>query len=711
MNSRIVFSILISIVLVSCSKPEGSLDEKDKEIHNKIDQLLAQMTYEEKVGQMSQRVLYDIDDALIADIKNGKIGSLLITKKADFTPEKRNKLQKIAIEQSRLGIPIIYGHDVIHGFKTIFPLSLAQSCTWDTALVKQAAAVAAKEASAYGIDWTFAPMVDVSRDPRWGRIAECFGEDAWLNGCFGAASIKGYQGNDVSDKDRVVACLKHFVGYGVAMGGRDYQYTDISERSLHEVYLPPFKAGVDAGVLTVMSAFNDINGVPASANNKLLNGVLKAKWKFPGFVVSDWDAVEQLIYHGYAKDSIHAAQRAITAGVDMEMKSGILYHVGPQEIDETVLDKAVRRILYVKFKKGLFENPYTDVNRQHTEILTNEHRALARKVAAQTVVLLENKNHILPIGDKNLTISVVGPFAKERELMGHWRSFGRANDVVTPYSGLLHNAPSGVDVFDKITLSTDIIIACVGESSELFGENHCRDNINLPDGQSAWVAKLKKYKKPIVTIVFNGRPLALGNEKKNSDALLLAWHPGTEAGNALADIIYGKTNPSGKLTTSFPQSVGQIPVYYNYRNSGRPKYNTYLKKKAKPLYPFGYGLSYTNFEYSNLILSAKKISKNGSINIKASILNTGTRDGNEVVQLYIQDITGTTTRPIRELKGFKKVFIPAGKSEIVSFTINAEDLAVLDENMNPKVEAGKFNVWVSASSVGGLQGNFEILGN
>jgi len=699
---------LIMLLTAWAEQKTKNVSESDKLIYQKVEDVLSRMTFEEKIGQMSQKVVNKIDEKIKQDIRDGKIGSILVTEKSFLTASVKNELQKIAIEESRMGIPIIFGHDVINGFKTIFPISLAQSCTWDTALVKECAAIAAKEASAFGIDWTFAPMVDVSRDARWGRIAECFGEDTYLNESFCAASVKGFQGNNVADEDRLVSCLKHFVGYGNALGGRDYQYTDISDRSMYEVYLPPYKAGVDAGALTVMSAFNDINGVPATANKKLLTSVLKEKWGFPGFVVSDWDAVEQLLNHGYAADSIDAAVKSFNAGVDMEMKSGIAYQLKPDYISAKVINDAVRRLLYVKLKKGLFNKPYTDESRASREVLTAEHRQMARKTAAESMVLLENKNQTLPIKNRSLTVAVVGSFAKEQNIMGWWKSFGDEKDVITTFQGLKNNAPSKVNVVDKITTLTDIIIACVGEEFDTFGEAHSRSDINLPGNQSDWIKQLKKYGKPIVTVVFNGRPLVLTPEKENSDALLLAWHPGTEGGNALADVIYGVKNPSGKLTTSFPSHSGHIPVFYNARNSGRPQSNTYIKELPTPLYPFGYGLSYTSFSYSDLKIISSQIDINGIGKVSAKITNTGNLAGTEVVQLYVRDLVGSTTRPIKELKGFKRLYLKAGETQEVKFDLPASELAVLNQDFEPIVEKGTFKIWIAANSIEGLEGSFEI---
>ncbi|WP_175454763.1 glycoside hydrolase family 3 N-terminal domain-containing protein [Lutibacter oricola] len=666
------------------------------------------MTFKQKIGQLQQRIITKIDDDLKTEIKNGEVGSILVNLKVITNASIRNELQKIAVEDSKSGIPIIFGQDVIHGYKTMFPINLAQSCSWDTLAVKKAASIAAKEATTLGIDWTFAPMIDVSRDARWGRIAESYGEDTFLNSQFGVAAVKGFQGKDVSQPNKLVSCLKHYVGYGASIGGRDYQYTEISKRTLHETYLPPFKACVDAGALTVMSSFNDINGIPASANKETLKHILKNKWQFSGFVISDWDAVEQLIYHGYATDSTEAAYKAINAGIDIEMKSNTFKKLSEEKIDINILNDAVKRVLYVKLKKGLFKTPYVNENRSKKDVLTKEHKLFARKLASETMVLLENKNNILPIKNKPLTISVVGLFSKEQNLNGWWKSNSSPNDVINPYIGLLKNAPDNIQVLDKINNKTDIIIACVGEKHNTFGENHSRSNIELPNNQSKFISALKKHKKPIITVIFNGRPLNLTSEKESSDAILIAWHPGTETGNALADIIYGNVNPSAKLTTSFPAAIGHIPVFYNDRNSGRPKYDFYTKESCEPLYPFGYGLNYSTFEYQNIKISNKEISKNESITVSATITNTSNVNGTEIVQLYIQDVVGSTTRPVKELKGFKKLKLKAKESKTVKFTINTKDLLVLNQELNPVVESGQFNVWIAPNSNKGLKESFKI---
>jgi beta-glucosidase len=707
--------IFTSILYSSCNEPKIKQQSThpfvDDEIVAKIDSILNLMTLEEKLGQMSQPYVKVIPPNLEERIKKGEVGSLLKGMTSFFTPGERNKYQRIAVEESRLGIPIIFGHDVIHGFKTIFPLSIAQSCSWSPELIKQGAEIAAKEASAYGCDWTFSPMVDIARDPRWGRIAEGYGEDPYLTGVLGAAAVEGFQGTNLASDTSIVACLKHFVGYGAAMGGRDYQFTDISTRSLYEVYLPPFKAGVDAGALTVMSGFNDINGVPATANESTIRNILKNKWEFPGFVVSDWESVKELNPHGIAADSAEAAVLAVVAGTDMEMKT-LHYFSLDNSLDnglisEELIDDAVRRILFVKFKKGLFDNPYVDETRINTDVLTAKNRAAARKTGSESMVLLKNDHTVLPITNKQKTIAIVGPFAEEKEVMGWWKSRGETKDVITAFEGIKANA-SNFNITNKVTNKTDVIVVCVGEKREQFGENNNRSNLKLPNDQEELITELKKTGKPLIVVIFNGRPLDLSGIVNVADAILVAWHPGTETGNALYDVLFGEFNPSGKLTTSWPNSVGQIPVYYNHRNSGRPQSNRYVDNTSQPLFPFGFGMSYTTFRYEEIKVSNEVVAMDGVVNISAKITNTGKVAGTEIVQLYVRDLVGTTTRPVKELKGFKRIWLEAGQSSTVELSIDVSDLAVFDKDFNAQVEPGKFHVWVGPNSIEGLQSEFEI---
>ncbi|MCF6361347.1 MAG: glycoside hydrolase family 3 C-terminal domain-containing protein [Cyclobacteriaceae bacterium] len=726
-NRNIQFVILaITILGLSSCKPQSGEKNEDKfaltplnyahKISAKIDSLLTLMTLEEKLGQLSQLNNAGdkhIDSVTINAIRKGEVGSLLINRRNFYSIEERNFYQKLAVEESRLGIPIIFGHDVIHGFRTIFPTSLAQSCTWSPDLVEKGAEVAAREAAAQGVDWAFAPMVDVARDPRWGRIAEGYGEDSYLNAIFGAAVVQGYQGADMSATDRVAACMKHYVGYGAAVGGRGKQFTDISKRTLHEVYLPPFKAGVEQGALTVMTAFNDINGTPATAYTYGIREVLKKEYGFKGFVVSDWDAVKHLLWHGIAADTTDAAQLALNAGVDMEMKT-IFYKKLKEALAEgtvaiETIDDAVRRILYVKYKLGLFNRPYVKKDNTKELFLSAAHRKEAREMAAASMVLLQNNNNVLPVTATTKSIAVVGAFANERDVMGWWKSTGKFEDVITAFDGIKSNASNKVAVTDKIMADTDIIIACLGEPSHYFGESRHRADITIPAEQVEFLKSLQKHNKPIVLVVFNGRPLDLSNVTELAQSILIAWHPGSETGNALADVLFGYHNPYAKLTASFPRSVGQVPVYYSRRNSGNPNGNKYVDLSGEPLFPFGFGLSYTTFEYSALEIEKNKIPVNGTLKLSAIITNTGDKDGYEVVQLYVRDLVGSTTRPVKELKGFQKIRLKSGESKRVSFTLSTKELAVLNKNFEPVIEPGGFHVWIASNSTEGLQGEFEIV--
>lgn len=683
-----------------------------------IDSLLVLMTLEEKLGQLSQLNNagdQHIDSVTVKAVRKGEVGSLLINRRNFYSIKERNFYQKLAVEESRLGIPILFGHDVIHGFRTIFPTSLAQSSTWSPDLVEKGAAVAASEATAQGVDWAFAPMVDVARDPRWGRIAESYGEDPYLNAVFGAAVVRGYQGQDVAAPDKLAACMKHFVGYGAAVGGRGKQFTDISKRTLHEVYLPPFKAGIEQGALTVMTAFNDINGTPATAYTYGIREVLKKEYGFQGFVVSDWDAVKHLLWHGIAADTTDAAQLALNAGVDMEMKT-IFYKklkdaLAEGSVSIKTIDDAVKRILYVKYKLGLFKRPYVEEDNTKNIFLSEAHRSEARKMAAASMVLLQNNNNTLPVKPNTKSIAVVGAFAQERDVMGWWKSTGQFEDVITAFDGIKSNAAKGTTITDKVTANTDYIIACLGEPSHFFGESRHRADITIPTEQVDFLKSLQKYNKPIVLVVLNGRPLDLSNVTGLAESILIAWHPGTETGNALADVLFGKHNPYAKLTASFPRSVGQLPVYYSRRNSGNPNGNKYVDLSGEPLYPFGFGLSYTTFEYSSLKIDNPQIPVNGELKLSATITNTGSKEGTEVVQLYVRDLVGSTTRPIKELKGFQKVKLAAGESKKVNFTIPAKELAVFNADFEPVIEPGRFHVWVAPNVTEGLKGEFEIIEN
>jgi beta-glucosidase len=613
-------------------------------------------------------------------------------------------MQRIAIEKSRLGIPILFSFDVIHGYKTIFPTPLALSSSWDTELVKQSARIAAREAFVSGINLTFSPMVDVSRDARWGRISESSGEDVLLTMRFGRAMVEGYQGTQLNAKYSIGACVKHFVGYGAAIGGRDYQFTELSERALRETYLPPFHECLKAGAVSVMSAFNDISGVPASANPFTLKQILRDEWNFKGFVVSDWQSVAELIKHGIADSEKNAALAGIKAGVDMEMTSNcyatLIEEVKSNRLPIKVIDDAVKHVLRIKFELGLFENPYTLEEEEIKEQLTEEHRSFARKAAAECMVLLKN-NNILPLKNPFGRYTVLGEWANNKDLIGWWTGNADKCDVVTVIEGLKSNKPSGVRISQTADLqsnNSDTVIVCIGESGNMFGENHSRSELDLPWGQTEQIRQLKENGKTIIVIIFNGRPLVLTEIQKYADAIIMAWHPGVEAGNALADILFGKVNPSGHLTVSLPKKSGQVPLFYCDRNSGRPEYNHYIDVDAQPLFPFGYGLSYTSFSYKNMVLSKNQISKNDRVKVSVEVSNTGKYTGKEVVQLYIHDKVASITQPQKKLIDFLKIELKPGEMKTVSFEISPGQLSIFDKDLHSVIESGDFDVWIGQDS-------------
>jgi beta-glucosidase len=749
---------LTAAVCIACSSPKKK--DFESEINRRVDSVLALMTLDEKVMQVSQVAAWfdfktkktNISDEHLAKAKAG-VGSFLMVSEASVA----RKLQEAAM-QSRLKIPLIFGFDVIHGYRTTFPIPLAESCTWDTALAYRAARVAATEAAAAGINWTFAPMVDIARDPRWGRIVEGAGEDPYLGAKFAAARVRGFQGEDLSANNTIAACVKHFAAYGAAEGGRDYNTVDVSERTLREIYLPPFKAGIEAGAQTVMTSFNEIAGVPSSINKYLLTDILRKEWKFNGFVVSDWESIDEVVVHGAAKDYEEAAQKAITAGVDMDMEGEsypkhLLKLVQEKKVSEETLNQAVRNILRVKFKLGLFDDPfrYIDEVRQKETMLKAEHRALARDAAAKSIVLLKNENTLLPLSKSLKTVAVVGALAiSKRDMLGEWEMVGMPDDVITPLEGIksvLKNAtvlyakgyelpapawkkrkgevkePTEAELASlrnealNVAKRADVIIAVVGETADITAEAHSRADISLPRGQEELLKELQKLNKPIVMVLTSGRPLAISWASEHLPAIVCAWHLGVEAGNAIADVLFGDVNPTGKLTTTFPRSVGQIPIYYNHKNTGRPsrpeneidRYKSrYVDLPDSPLYPFGYGLSYTTFEYSDLKLSKKEINKNETLTVTVTLKNTGKRDGVETAQLYLKDVVGTFTRPVRELKGFQKVELKAGEAKVITFKIGKEELATLDKNFKPVVEAGDFEVYVGSDSQAPLKETFTV---
>lgn len=713
-----------------------------------INALLSKMTLDEKIGQMNQLSYYETNDQLLTQIKKGEIGSLLNI----IDPVEVNKVQKTALENSRLGIPLIIGRDVIHGLKTVFPIPLGQAASFDPQLVEAGARVAATESRELGINWTFAPMLDISRDARWGRIAESLGEDPYLAGELGAAMVKGFQGNDLSSSTSIAACVKHFIGYGAAEGGRDYNSTNIPPHLLHNVYLVPFKKAIDAGAATLMTSFNDNDGIPASGNDYLLKDVLRKDWRFDGFVVSDWASMAEMIAHGYAKDGKDVARISANAGLDMEMVSGTY----PKYLKELVqsgqvamadIDNSVRNILRVKYRLGLFKNPYVDTSKTST-IYSQAHLQEARKAAVESAILLKNEGNLLPL-KANLKVAVIGPLADApHDQMGTWVFDGDKAYTVTPLKALQTEFKNISYVYepalsysrDKSTAnfekakqaaaSADVAIVFLGEESILSGEAHSLSNINLIGVQSDLLREVKSAGKPVVLVVMAGRPLTIERDLPYADAVLFNFHPGTMGGPAIFDLIYGKANPSGKLPTTFVREVGQIPMYYNHNNTGRPapdgnvmtldqipveagqtslgNTSFYLDSGKNPLFPFGYGLSYSKFEYSGLALSSNSIPMGGMLTARVSIKNTSSVDGVEVAQLYIRDLVGSIARPVKELKGFQRVALKAGESKTIEFTLTTDDLAFFGRDMQRKAEAGDFKLWIGTSSAEGLETEFSI---
>ena len=728
--------ILGALILFLLASPPAAQLQRRANTEQRINQLLARMTLAEKLGQLQQ--LDGHSDGRIKDehpdlVRKGLLGSTLNVRGARNT----NTLQRIAVNETRLKIPLIFGFDVIHGYRTVFPIPLGETSSWDPAGVERAASIAAAEARAAGVHWTFAPMVDIARDARWGRIAEGSGEDPYLGSVMARARVRGFQGTDYSANNRVVACAKHWVAYGAAEAGRDYNTTDVSERNLREVYFPPFKAAVDQGVGTFMSAFNDLNGVPASANPYTLTRVLRDEWKFDGFVVSDYTSVEELMKHGTAANGAEAAGQALNAGVDMEMVSRLYGKHGGDLIKEGKLtqrnvDEAVRRILRIKFRLGLFESPYADEDLERRVIYNSAYVAAARELAARSMVLLKNDKQLLPL-DKDLkSIALIGPLADtQKEMIGSWTGDGREADAVTLFQGIKTKLPqtkinfakgcdipcpesSGFEEAVNAAKKSDAVIVAVGESAEMSGEAASRSSLDLPGRQLDLVKAVQATGKPVVIVLMNGRPLTINWIAENSPAILETWFAGSQAGNAIADVLFGDVNPSGKLPVTFPRAVGQIPVYYNHMNTGRPpdatnKYTSkYLDVPWTPLYPFGYGLSYTQFKITNLSLSAERIPANGQLTVTVDIDNVGQRAGDEVVQLYIRDVAASVTRPVKELKGFQRVTLQPGQRTQVRFHISREHLGFHNRQMKFVVEPGEFKVMVGPNSAELIEKSFQL---
>ena len=720
----------------------------------RVQALLGRMTFEEKIGQMTQVNGNggEISDSLGDALRAGRVGSVINEVDLDTV----NELQRIAVEESRLGIPLLIGRDVIHGFQTVLPIPLGQAATWNPELVKKGARAAALEAASVGINWTFAPMIDVTRDPRWGRIAESLGEDPYLHSVLGAAMVEGFQGSDLALPGTIAACAKHFAGYGASESGRDYNTTNIPENELRNVHLRPFKAAVDAGVATLMASFSDLNGVPASGNPFLMRQVLREEWGFEGFVVSDWASIEQLSVHGLTANDRESALAAVTAGINMEMATttyaehlaGLL---ADGLIDETLIDEMVTGILRVKFALGLFENPIaepSDLPRNTTE----ERLEVAREAALQSIVLLENRNDALPLQkDKLRSVAVVGPLADDAyEQLGTWIFDGDPSISQTPLQAIREFLGDGTEVtyvrametsrsrttdgFDEAVRAaseSDVVLAFLGEESILSGETHSRADIGLPGNQAELLAALRGAGKPVIAVIQAGRPLTLANILDHVDALLFAWHPGTMGGPAIADLLFGVESPSGKLPSTFPLMVGQVPVYYNHKNTGRPASaenfkhmddlpvqmpqsswgfaSFHLDAGFKPLYEFGYGLSYASFAYSNIEAHPAQVSPGESVTVKAVVENRGSVEAEEVVQLYVRDLVGSVTRPVRELKGFQRVRLQPGESREVSFGLGPDDLAFYGREMKRITEAGEFHAWIGGSSAAELRTEFTLV--
>jgi beta-glucosidase len=716
----------------------------EKIISARVDSVLSLMTLEEKIGQLNQfsygsgwgpTVKVQISSQYHEMIKEGKIGSFLNATGAELTYE----LQKIAVSESRLKIPILFGYDVIHGFKTIFPVPLAEASSFDPEIVEMSARYQALESSSAGIHWTFAPMVDIARDPRWGRIVEGSGEDSYLGSVMSSARVRGFQG-DLSN-DNIISCAKHFAAYGGAEGGRDYNTVDISERTLRDVYLPPFKSALDAGAETIMASFNEISGIPSSGNKFLLTDVLRNEWGFKGFVVSDWNSIGEMINHNYSKDLKDAAMISINSGMDMDMESrAFLNHlkelVDENKVSEETIGESVRRILRIKFMLGLFDDPfkYCSKEREQKIVMNDDIQKAALDVAKRSIVLLKNDGSLLPLKKDFKKIAVIGPLAESKEEpLGAWAGFGNPDDVVTVVEGLRKyvsgkteilyskgcdiegGSTDGFDDAIKTANESEVVILCLGESKDMSGEARNRSSLELPGVQQRLAEEIYKTGKPVVVILMNGRPLSVEWIDQNIPAIVEAWFLGIKSGDAIAEVLFGDYNPSGKLPVTFPRSVGQIPIYYNHKNTGRPgnennHYTSkYLDLPLSPLYPFGYGLSYTRFKISDLKLSSAEISANNNLIIKVKVENTGNYDGEEVVQLYIQDLVASVTRPVKELKGFKKIFLKKGEEKEINFTISEEDLRFTGRENKAISEPGYFKVFVGNDSGNVIESKFELI--
>lgn len=746
-------------LLLNAQTKKTTTSAADAKMNAFVSNLMKKMTIEEKIGQLNlPSIGFDVTGPIVSEgveekIKKGLVGGVFNT----FTPVAVRKLQEMAVSESRLKIPLLFGYDVIHGHRTIFPISLGLSASWDTAIIERTARAAAEEASADGLNWTFSPMVDIARDPRWGRVSEGAGEDPYLGSLIARAMVRGYQGNDLSKDNTVLACVKHFALYGASEAGRDYNTVDMSRLKMYNEYLPPYKAAIDAGVATVMSSFNEIDGIPASANKWLMTDLLRKQWGFKGFVVTDYTAINEMIAHGIG-DGKEVAHKAIEASVEMDMVGELFITHLPAlvkegKVSKAAIDNACRLILEAKYKLGLFDDPYRYVNEQRnkTEIMNDEKIALAKEAAIKSFVLLKNANNALPLA-QGKKIAFIGPLVKnKRDLIGSWSGAGDWQKAISiwealqqkypgsnflyakgsnlvddtglikklnPHGAMLEADPKSpqemIDEAVSVAAGADVVVAVLGEPYGMSGEAASRSEIGLLDNQKELLKALKKAGKPIVLVLMNGRPLTLSWEDQNMDAILETWYGGTMAGPAIVDVLFGEANPSGKISMTFPRNLGQVPIYYNHKNTGRPldpnqKYTTkYLDVANTPLYPFGHGLSYTNFTYGDIKLSSNTVSKGKPITATITITNAGQREGVETVQMYIRDLVGSITRPVKELKGLQKISLKPGESKEISFQVNEEQLRFYNSDLKFVSEPGDFRIFIGSNSEEVKEGTFSL---
>lgn len=768
-STPFLWTIFCCFILLSSFNIKNPIDKKPKKntvTEKKVDSVLALMNLNEKIGQLVQYSGgWDAtgpsssqgDQYKLNKLKNGEVGSMLNVSSVASIRE----TQKIVMENSRLKIPLIFGYDVIHGYKTIFPIPLGESASWDLKIIQKSAEIAARESAASGLNWTFAPMLDISRDARWGRIMEGAGEDTYLNSKIGVARINGFQGTDLSSEFTIAACAKHFAGYGFGEAGRDYNTVNIGQHELHNIVLPPFKAAAEAGVATFMNSFNDIDGIPATGHQFLQRDLLKGEWNYKGLIVSDWGSIGEMVPHGYAKDKKHAAEIALNAGSDMDMESyayeaSLETLLAENKITLAQIDDAVKRVLRLKFELGLFDNPYKycDEIREKEEVYTKENLAIARDVAKKSIVLLKNENKLLPLSKDIKSIAIIGPLANDKDSpLGNWRGKGEYNSAVSLLEGVkemvgkntkiyfekgidltipsielgsnqfLHplqfntTDASGIPAAVEAAKKADVVLLAIGENGYQTGEGRSQTDIGFSGLQNDLLEAVYKANKNVIIVLMNGRPMDISRASEIVPSILETWHLGSEAGNAIADVLFGDYIPSGKLPVSFPRHVGQEPLYYNQKNTGRPysethvTYSGYTDAPKTALYPFGFGLSYTTFEYSDLKLDKTEIRVNGELKVSVKVTNTGKFDGEEVVQLYIRDLVGSLVRPIKELKGFEKIMLKVGESKTINFTINADLLQFYTVNNKWEVEPGEFNVWIGGDSTTTLKESFKVTQN